>query len=147
MSHPIFMSDLMPIHSTASRIPMRILNENQAQRNHAQSLKRLAERGGVCWSEALALVERRPWRKMDEIASRELVLEAIRRAGLGWGVSEDQETWTRPGGRQLTAVNFPPSGCIECELKYSCSDGTGMYCTPKERRDSRRIVWIHKECQ
>lgn len=31
----------------------------RAQRNHSQSLKRLEERGGLCWSEALAIVKDR----------------------------------------------------------------------------------------
>ena len=89
-----------------------------------------------------AQAERDRWH--DERNAPLSTVGAIRHAGLGWGVSEDQETWTRPGGRQLMAVNFPPSGCVDCELKHTYSDGTGMYCTPKERRDSRRIAWVHR---
>lgn len=36
-------------------------HEAQAQRNHGQSLKRLAERGGLSACEALAVAEGRPW--------------------------------------------------------------------------------------
>lgn len=41
------------------------LNEEWAQRNHDQSLKRLAERGGLSPCEALANIERRPWHRMN----------------------------------------------------------------------------------
>lgn len=40
------------------------LNEEQAQRNHAQSLSRLAQRGGLDPAEAIAIIERRSWRPM-----------------------------------------------------------------------------------
>ena len=53
--------DYMPLHSTGLAMPMFMLNEEQAQRNHGQSLKRLAERGGLSPSEALANMEKRRW--------------------------------------------------------------------------------------
>ncbi len=40
------------------------LDEEQAQRNHAQSLARLAERGGLDPVEAIANIERRSLRPM-----------------------------------------------------------------------------------
>lgn len=36
----------------------------QAQRNHGQTLERLAERGGLGPDEAVAVLENRPWRRM-----------------------------------------------------------------------------------
>lgn len=36
-------------------------HEAQAQRNHGQSLKRLAERGGLCWSEAWGVMKGVSW--------------------------------------------------------------------------------------
>ena len=44
-------------------------HEQQAQRNHDQTLKQLAKRGGLSPSEAVAILEDRPWRLMDEIAA------------------------------------------------------------------------------
>ena len=40
-------------------------HERQASRNHAQTLARLNERGGLSWGEALAVLEDRPWTAMD----------------------------------------------------------------------------------
>lgn len=37
------------------------LHEAQAQKNHGQTLKRLAERGGLNFSEACSVMEDRPW--------------------------------------------------------------------------------------
>lgn len=50
------------------------LDEGQAFLNHAQSLDRLAERGGLSPCEALALIERRSWRVMDwELALAKII--------------------------------------------------------------------------
>lgn len=46
-------------------IAMALLNEEWAQRNHSQSLHRLAERGGLAPCEALAIMDKRRWHKMD----------------------------------------------------------------------------------
>lgn len=40
-------------------------HERQAQRNHSQTLKRLAERGGLSACEALAILDDRDWQRMD----------------------------------------------------------------------------------
>lgn len=45
-------------------IPMRLLNEEWAKRNHSQSLNRLNERGGLSPCEALANIEKRPYKSM-----------------------------------------------------------------------------------
>lgn len=47
------------------------LNEEWAQKNHGQTLKRLAERGGLSPCEALANIERRQWTRIDLNAARE----------------------------------------------------------------------------
>ena len=36
-------------------------HEDQAQRNHRQTLDRLAQRGGLCPSEAVAIIAGNPW--------------------------------------------------------------------------------------
>lgn len=47
-------------------LPWRMIepHENQARRNHAQSLETLAGRGGLSTCEAVAVLQDRPWRKM-----------------------------------------------------------------------------------
>lgn len=40
-------------------------HEQQAQKNHSQSLARLAERGGLSWGEAHAVLTGRPWSSVD----------------------------------------------------------------------------------
>ena len=42
-------------------IPFRFLDENQAQRNHSQSLQRLNERGGLGYSETMDIITGKPW--------------------------------------------------------------------------------------
>jgi hypothetical protein len=65
----------MPVHSARDvqklypdcplSVPMILLNEEWAQKNHSQTLKRLAERGGLDPTEIMANVERRPWHRMN----------------------------------------------------------------------------------
>ncbi len=38
-----------------------IYHENQAWANHGQSLSQLAQRGGLSWAEALAIIEDKKW--------------------------------------------------------------------------------------
>lgn len=47
----------MPIQDTPFAVKMKVLNAKQAQKNHSQSLDRLAERGGLSAAETLALVK------------------------------------------------------------------------------------------
>ncbi|UBM12817.1 hypothetical protein [Cupriavidus metallidurans] len=55
----------MPIMGSAllSEIPFAMIapHEAQAQRNHGQSLERLAQRGGLAACEALDIIEGRRW--------------------------------------------------------------------------------------
>lgn len=53
---------LMPIMHTGMWISFDVLDERQAQRNHGQTLARLAERGGLNAAEALAIAERRAYK-------------------------------------------------------------------------------------
>lgn len=59
----------MPVHSVHRvahpwPIPLELLNEEWAERNHKQSLRELANRGGLSMCEALAIIERHPWERM-----------------------------------------------------------------------------------
>jgi hypothetical protein len=63
-------------------IPLDIVkpHEKQAIRNHSQTLKRLAERGGLGWIEALCILEDREYdfhTKLTENSARIKVLEIV----------------------------------------------------------------------
>lgn len=47
-------------------IPYNIIapHEAQAMRNHSQTLQRLAERGGLSWTEILAVLKNKTWKEM-----------------------------------------------------------------------------------
>ena len=65
-------------------VPWSLLasHERQALENHDQTLKRLAERGGLCPSEMVAVLEDRKWQSMDlrvAIARIQELLEVHRR--------------------------------------------------------------------
>lgn len=55
-------SQWMPLMGTGLAVRMDLLDAAQADRNHGQTLQRLAERGGLVPSEAMAIIERRRWR-------------------------------------------------------------------------------------
>lgn len=73
--------EYMPIHPEDRRehpdcpaqFPMHLLNEDQALRNHSQSLKRLKERGGLSVREILAIVGKKPWSYYGSIAWPEAI--------------------------------------------------------------------------
>lgn len=72
-----------PILGTRESIPWSVIepHEKQAHRNHSQTLKRLAERGGLSWTEAfLALTDQQLTFRNDPDA-REKVLAIVRSAG------------------------------------------------------------------
>jgi hypothetical protein len=54
-------------------IPMFLLNEEQAQTNHMQTLQRLAERGGISPDEAIAIMDRRKWKPIPTKAALEML--------------------------------------------------------------------------
>jgi hypothetical protein len=68
-SHPI--EGRKKVKNEPLSIPWELIapHEAQAQRNHSQTLKRLAERGGLSACEAVAVLEDRPWEKMDPQAA------------------------------------------------------------------------------
>ncbi len=57
----------------ARTVPFAMLNEEWAQRNHSQSLQRLAERGGLGPDEAIAIMDKRRWRAMPTEAALEIL--------------------------------------------------------------------------
>lgn len=54
-----------PLRARRSSVPWAFIapHEDQALRNHDQTLARLAERGGLSPREMLCVLERKPWRE------------------------------------------------------------------------------------
>jgi hypothetical protein len=67
---PIMCGERVADHK--SWIPWAVIapHEAQAQRNHSQTLARLAERGGLSPCEAVAVLEDRNWRQMPQHEAR-----------------------------------------------------------------------------
>lgn len=61
-----------------------MLHEGQAWKNHGQSLTQLAQRGGLSWAEALAIIEGKSWRDSEhdenvaEVTVRKMVSEYMK---------------------------------------------------------------------
>lgn len=72
-----------PILNTNEFIPLDLIkpHENQALKNHCgQTLKRLAERGGLDWIETLCVLEDREYKNNISIEeARNKVLEILKR--------------------------------------------------------------------
>ena len=66
-------------------IPWSVIapHERQADRNHGQTLKRLAERGGLSACEAVAVLEDRDWHKMTDEDAVGRLKEIVRAAEQG----------------------------------------------------------------
>lgn len=62
-----------------ARIPWHIIagHESQCQKNHYQTLERIAQRGGFSPAEALAVIENRPWHRMDPQAAVDRLNELV----------------------------------------------------------------------
>jgi len=54
-----------------------MLNEEWAQRNHSQTLQRLAERGGLGADEAIAIMDKRRWMAMPNEAALEILARRL----------------------------------------------------------------------
>lgn len=66
---------LKPILGHARTIPWEMIapHDRQAKINHDQTLDRLAERGGLGYSEAIAILKDEKWKPLPELeAAREL---------------------------------------------------------------------------
>lgn len=70
---------MFPILGTRETVPWAVFepHRTQAEINHHQTLERLAERGGLCWVEALAVLEDRQWTRMDEKEARDKAVQLI----------------------------------------------------------------------
>lgn len=75
---PVKEIEYMPIHpqdakrpGCPQKFPMHLLNENQAQSNHGQTLKRLKERGGLGVTEILSIVHGKKWSYYQDLSMKE----------------------------------------------------------------------------
>ena len=66
----------MPIMSSKylENMPMAMLSEKQAMKNHGQTLERLAERGGICPSEAISIMDGLHWGAVKVCDENDLLL-------------------------------------------------------------------------
>lgn len=71
-----------PILGTKESIPWSVIapHEGQAESNHSQTLKRLAERGGLSWTEALLVLTGKRLTFRDDPTAKAKVLEIVRSA-------------------------------------------------------------------
>lgn len=62
-----------------------MIHEGQAWENHGQSLSQLAQRGGLSWAEALAIIEGKDWRDAEhnenaaEVTIRKMVAKLCKK--------------------------------------------------------------------
>lgn len=68
----------------------------QADRNHSQTLERLAERGGLCASEALGVLEGKEWGALDHDGAR--ANEQLGRKVAEWAVARAVEAEAKREG-------------------------------------------------
>ncbi len=64
-------------------VPWSVIRPHEAQAvsNHGQSLDRLAARGGLDVVELLAVLEDRPWHRMDTLCAIERLANLVVRSG------------------------------------------------------------------
>ena len=64
---------------TTEYIPLDVIapHEQQALRNHMQTLQRLSERGGLSYCEALAVLEDRAWSMLEQDIAKPKVIKHI----------------------------------------------------------------------
>lgn len=62
---------------TTEYIPYAVIapHEQQALRNHMQTLQRLSERGGLSYCEALAVLEDRAWSMLEQDIAKPKVIK------------------------------------------------------------------------
>lgn len=106
-------------------LPMSLFrpHEEQARRNHDQTLDRLRERGGLSPCEALAVLEDRPWRRIDRdrndvTAMVKLVALATARLVLCDALAGQVERPATPAGTAPTWFD-----CAHCGVSKALEDG------------------------
>lgn len=77
---PIMATNSITRGSGYATIPWSFIqyHEDQALKNHGQTLHRLAERGGLCWSEALAVLTDRVYWHVEKMKEEECAIEVAK---------------------------------------------------------------------
>ena len=65
---PVARKQFPVLGSRGAKIDLQLVEDHgkQAYSNHYQTVERLAERGGLSWCELHAVLNNRPWQKLDE---------------------------------------------------------------------------------
>jgi len=65
---PVARKQFPILGSRGAKIDLQLVEDHgkQAYSNHYQTVERLAERGGLSWCELHAVLNNRPWQKLDE---------------------------------------------------------------------------------
>ena len=65
---PVARKQFPILGSRGAKIDLQLVEDHgkQAYSNHSQTVTRLAERGGLSWCELHAVLNNRPWQKLDE---------------------------------------------------------------------------------
>jgi len=68
-----------PILGTTENIPWDVVapHEKQAVKNHGQTLQQLSERGGLDYTEVLAVLEDRDYARMEQRIAKEKVFQIV----------------------------------------------------------------------
>lgn len=128
------MNKLYPIGDGPS-VPWEVMtpHEKQAQRNHGQTLERLAERGGLACSEAYCIVNDISWREMEKtIGYREATVRWIAfadRVNLHFDELDQLRARLEKSERAAAAVREALRCITACHLHpieayHSCSCGS-----------------------
>lgn len=67
----------MPINGDSFTWHPNDADRAQARSNHAQTLERLKERGGMSWCELCAVLEGRWWKRMDSSQARQRCFDIV----------------------------------------------------------------------
>lgn len=104
-------NNLFPVLNEAIHVSwdMVELHNGQALRNHSQTIERLAERGGLGWGELIAVLEDRPYGRIDKAAAREQVIEHQRKWQTRFALPPEKvaEVWTACGGKCFVHDKYP----------------------------------------
>lgn len=78
---PVLLNWRIRSKSKPRSVPWALLepHRRQANRNHYQTLERLAERGGLSWSEMCAMIEDREWAQMPDDEAEARIMAAVAR--------------------------------------------------------------------
>lgn len=124
-----------PILGTKYTIPWEVIatHEKQAMSNHGQTIKRLAERGGLDWVEALAVIEDRKWVRLDLEYARKKVLSIV---------SEQENNMDIDGAIQHCKEKAIENSCCQCGKDH---EQLAKWLTElKEYRDIGSIIYLRK---